>query len=66
MVAEVRRSLDKINQELKNLPGIVNDTQTLIQSTDETVQSIQRIWPLSSVEQRSNKELLINEDMLHD
>jgi len=66
MVAEVRRSVDKINQELKNLPEMVNDTQALIQSSDETVQSIQKIWPLSTVEQRSNKVLLINEDMLLD
>jgi phospholipid/cholesterol/gamma-HCH transport system substrate-binding protein len=66
LVAEVRESLDKINQELKNLPGIVDDTQALIQSTDETVQSIKKIWPLSTIEQQPRKELLINEGMLHD
>ena len=66
MVAEVRGSLNKINQELKNLPEIVNDTQTLIQSTDKTVQSIQQLWPLSGIEQQSSKELLINKGSLHD
>ena len=66
MVADVRDSLDKIDQELEHLPEIVNNTQTLIQSSEETVQSIQKTWPLSTFEQQPRKELLINEGGMHD
>ena len=66
IVADARDSLDKIDQELEHLPEIVNNTQTLIQSSEETVQSIQQVWPLSTVEQPSRKQLLINEGALHD
>jgi len=66
MVVDVRHSLDKIDRELEHLPEIVNNTQTLIQSSEETVHSIQKTWPLSTFDQESRKELLINEGVMHD
>lgn len=66
MVSDVRRSLDKIDRELEHFPGIVNDTQTLIQSTEETVQGVQQVWPLSTIMQQPSREILINGGTLHD
>ena len=66
MVSDVRRSLNKIDRELEHLPEMVNETQMLIQSTEETVHSVQQLWPLSTITQQSGNELLINEGALHD
>lgn len=66
LVADVRRSLAKVDQQLTNLPELVNDTRTLIRSTDETVQGIQQVWPLSTTIPQPSKELLLQEEALHD
>ena len=67
MVSDIRRSLDKLEQVANHLPTMVDDTQSLIQSTEETVQNLQRIWPLSSTIQQPDNALLIDEEgSLHD
>jgi len=66
LVADIRRSLAKIDQELVHLPELVDDTQTLIRSSGETVQGIQQVWPLSTTVPQPSQELLLDEEALHD
>jgi len=66
LIIDMRASLKKIDAELEHLPEIINNAETLLQSTGETVQGVQKIWPLSTVMPQPSKVLVIDGDSLHD
>jgi phospholipid/cholesterol/gamma-HCH transport system substrate-binding protein len=66
MILELRSSLYKVDKELVHLPSIVNDTQILIKSTQETVKGAQQIWPFSATIRQPDKALLLKDEALHD
>lgn len=57
---EVQTGLYTVNDELKQLPILINRMQLLMESTDQTLQGLQRVWPLSSAVKEEPKKTLID------
>lgn len=48
LVGEMNQAVHSVNIELQQLPEIVSRMQLLLESTDRTLDGVQRVWPISS------------------
>ena len=69
LIVDSRKSIDKVDQQLNNLPILINSANSVLQSTEHTLNGVQpvhvlidnRIWPLSSNPQPVGSGLLIED-----
>jgi hypothetical protein len=74
LIIDVRKSINKVDQQLKHLPDLINNTQSLLESSEQTLKGEQsvhvfidnKIWPLSSSTEPANRGLLIEDAGLDD
>jgi phospholipid/cholesterol/gamma-HCH transport system substrate-binding protein len=68
MIGDVRHSLQKVDKQLDQVPSLLNngqavlkDTQAVLDTSEQTMKGVQKIWPLSSALKPPTNELLIEE-----
>jgi phospholipid/cholesterol/gamma-HCH transport system substrate-binding protein len=68
MVGDVHKSLQKVDKQLDQLPGLVEsgqsvlkNTESVLNSSEQTIKSVQKIWPLSATLKAPSDKLLIEE-----
>jgi phospholipid/cholesterol/gamma-HCH transport system substrate-binding protein len=68
MMGDVHKTMLKVDTQLDQLPGllnngqsVLNNTQSVLDSSQQTINGVQKIWPLSSAIKAPNQELLIKE-----
>lgn len=61
MVGDVHKSLLKVDKQLDQIPGLLNSGQSVLDSSEQTIKGVQKVWPLSSALKPPGKELLIEE-----
>ena len=74
LIVDVRRSINKVDQQLNHLPDLINNTQSVLESSEQTLKGAQsvhvfidnKIWPLSSTTEPANSRLLIEDTGLDD
>jgi len=74
LIVTVRKTVDKVNQQLNQLPTLINNAQSVLQSTEHTLNGFQpvhvyidnQIWPLSSSPPPRKKDLVIKDTGLND
>jgi len=74
LIVDVRRSINKVDQQLNHLPDLINNTQSVLESSEQTLKGAQsvhvfidnKIWPLSSSTEPANRGLLIEDAGLDD
>ncbi len=66
IIVQAKTALTLINAELENIPGTVIDTRRTISKTDELVDSVQNIWPLSKDIKQNISHQLIPVHPAHD
>lgn len=72
LIVDARRSVNKVDQQLNHLPTLISNTQSILQSTERTLNGLQpvhvfidnSIWPLSSSTHPVDNELLIEKSGL--
>ncbi len=74
LIVDLRRSIDKVDQQLNLLPGLISNTQSVLESSEQTLKGAQsvhvfidnKIWPFTSSTEPANKRLLIEDSGLDD
>jgi len=74
LIVDVRRSMNKVDQQLNHLPDLINTTQSVLESSEQTVKGAQsvhvfidnKLWPFSPATKPANSGLLIEEAGLDD
>jgi len=74
LIVDLRRSIDKVDQQLNLLPGLISNTQSVLESSEQTLKGAQsvhvfidnKIWPFTSSTEPANKRLLIEDAGLDD
>ena len=69
LIVDARRPINKVDQQLNHLPPLMNSAQSILQSSEHTLNGLQpvhvfidnRIWPLSSSPHPVERELLIED-----
>lgn len=68
MMGDVRHSVQKVDKQLDQIPGLLNNGQTVLKNTqsvldtsEQTIKGVQKVWPLSSALKQPSNELLIEE-----
>ena len=68
MIGDLRHSLQKVDKQLDQVPSLLNngqavlkDTQAVLDTSEQTMKGVQKIWPLSSALKPPTNELLIEE-----
>ena len=61
LVTEMTGAVHTVNTELQQMPELVNRMQLLLESTDRTLEGVQRLWPLSSAIKPGTEEMVIKE-----
>jgi phospholipid/cholesterol/gamma-HCH transport system substrate-binding protein len=64
IMLDVRKSLHKVDQQLDKLPNLVDDTELLLDTSQQTVKGVQKVWPLSSTIPPPSNDLLIEQKPL--
>lgn len=67
LLGDLRRSLNKVDQQFNHLPDLINSTQSLLDSSQQSLKGMQsihvyidnKIWPFSSNSESANDEPLI-------
>lgn len=59
LVTTLQPSAELINNEAQSLPDLVNKMNSLLDTTNRTLQNAQTVWPLSSVIPETNQETII-------
>ncbi|WP_127476085.1 MlaD family protein [Sulfurivermis fontis] len=59
LVNQMNTAMGTVNVELQQLPELVSRMKLLMDSTDRTLQGMQRIWPLSAAVPADGEETLI-------
>jgi len=55
-----------LGQEMSELPILINRLKLLMESTDEILQGLQRVWPLSSAIKPGTEDVDLEENLHHD
>ncbi len=63
MVGDLRHSLQIIDQQLETLPALMDSTDKVLNSSEKTLQGIQKVWPLSSTIQQPSPNLTLDEEL---
>ena len=63
MIVDVRQSIKNLDKNIEQLPSLMNSTQEVLDNSNETLRSVQKVWPLSATTKPINKELLIEEGL---
>ena len=74
LIVDLRRSIDKVDQQLNLLPGLISNTQSVLESSEQTLKGAQsvhvfidnKLWPVTSSTEPANKRLLIEDAGLDD
>jgi phospholipid/cholesterol/gamma-HCH transport system substrate-binding protein len=74
LIVDVRRSVYKVDQQLNHLPDLINNTHSVLESSEQTLKGIQsvhvfidnKIWPFSSTTKPADSGLLIEDAGLND
>ena len=74
LIVDVRRSIDKVDQQLNHLPELINNTQSVLEASEQTLKGAQsvhvfidnKIWPFTSSTEPANNRLLIEDAGLDD
>lgn len=66
LVNQMNTAMGTVNVELQQLPELVSRMKLLMDSTDRTLQGMQRIWPLSSAVPAARDDTLIEAQPRHD
>jgi phospholipid/cholesterol/gamma-HCH transport system substrate-binding protein len=61
LITEMTGAVHTVNTEVQQMPELVNRMQLLLESTDHTLEGVQRLWPLSSAIRPGTQEMLIEE-----
>lgn len=61
LITEMTGAVHTVNTELQQMPELVNRMQLLLESTDRTLEGVQRLWPLSSAIRPGTEEMVIKE-----
>jgi phospholipid/cholesterol/gamma-HCH transport system substrate-binding protein len=64
MMQDMNKSLHKVDQQLDKLPNLMNDTELLLESSQQTVKGVQKVWPLSATIKPPSHDLLIEQKPL--
>ncbi len=59
IIVQVNVALTLINEELTEIPGTTRDVKRTLSKTDNLLDSVQKIWPLSDDANKSSQQLLI-------
>ncbi|KRT54223.1 ABC-type transporter Mla maintaining outer membrane lipid asymmetry, periplasmic component MlaD [endosymbiont of Ridgeia piscesae] len=60
LVGQMNSSMQTINMEIQQLPDLVTHLQLMLQSTDRTLEGLQRVWPVSSAIRPTEEEKMID------
>lgn len=63
---DLKMTSKSLNQEMTELPILINRLKLLMESTDETLQGLQRVWPLSSAMKAGEADVAIEEKPHYD
>lgn len=70
MVIDMRYSLKQLDDDIKRLPLMMDNTQAILESTQvildssaQTIKGVQKVWPLSETIKPANQDLLIEEGL---
>ncbi|MFC1862821.1 MlaD family protein [Thermodesulfobacteriota bacterium] len=63
---DLKTTSKSLDQEMMELPILINRLKLLMESTDETLQGLQRVWPLSSAIKAGEESLDIEEKPYYD
>lgn len=66
IASELEFTTRQVNQEIVKLPEMVNQMQRLLDSTNRTINAVERMWPVSSALPTPNRDTLIREQPLDD
>ena len=66
LVNQMNTAMGTVNVELQQLPELVSRMKLLMDSTDRTLQGMQRIWPLSSAVPEQQDDTLIKAQPAND
>ena len=66
LVNQMNTAMGTVNVELQQLPELVSRMKLLMDSTDRTLQGMQRIWPLSSAVPEQKDDTLIKAQPAND
>ena len=68
MMGDVHKSVLKVDKQLDQIPVLLNSGQTVLKNTqsvldtsEQTIKGVQKVWPLSSALKQPSNELLIEE-----
>lgn len=68
MMGDVHKSVLKVDKQLDQIPVLLNSGQTVLKNTqsvldtsEQTIKGVQKVWPLSSALKQPGNELLIEE-----
>ena len=65
-IAQVNLMLAVLNNELQLLPDLVIRTRTLLEESTQTIEGMQRVWPLSSTIEKPDKHILLQAQPLNE
>ncbi|NOQ36309.1 MAG: MCE family protein [Methylococcaceae bacterium] len=63
MIVDLRQSIKRLDNEIKQLPALMNSTQEVLDNSNQTLKGLQKVWPLSSTIKPANEKLLIDEGL---
>lgn len=63
MITDMRTSIKRLDDNIKKLPPMMESTQEVLDTSNQTLKGIQKVWPLSETIKPANKELLIGEGL---
>ncbi len=63
MIIDVRQSVKRLDEDIKQLPSLIESTQAILDESEQTLKGIQKVWPLSATLKSENKALLIEEGL---
>lgn len=74
LMVSVRKSVEKVDQQINQLPTLINSAQSILQSTEHTLNGFKpvhvyidnQIWPFSSTPTPVKKQLLIKDTGLNE
>ncbi len=66
LVNQMNTAMGTVNVELQQMPELVSRMKLLMDSTDRTLQGLQRIWPLSAAVPAVRDDILLEAQPLHD
>ncbi len=73
MIGDVQKTLHHLDKQLelmpeliKNTNAVLQDTRTVLDSSDQTIKGVQKVWPLSTALPAPSQELLIKEQGLNE